>query len=151
MIADQQRGLLGQSLPAGGLKPEVVLTQDIPDRLLNPQELLVGAFQGVFGSGRDTLADQAFDPTFGLAIATFGLVLRSRIEGRLAAAVVHSRCARERTVELSPLPGRWSRDGWHEQSLLLARREPQRTVLVTSIARTDTHRLTHQQTNEWAI
>src|SRR5450755_2254988 len=114
MIADQQRGLLGQSLPAGGLKPEVVLAQDIPDRLLNPQELLVGAFQGVFGSGRDTLADQAFDPTFGLAIATPRLSHRTPLEGRLAAAVVHSRCAGWRTVELNPVPGRRCRDVCHD-------------------------------------
>src|SRR5664279_5720623 len=110
MIADQQRGLLGQSLPAGGLKPEVVLAQDIPDRLLSPQEPLVGAFQGVFGSGGDTLADQAFDPTFGAAIATPRLSHRTRLEDRAAVILGRSRCAGWRTVELNPIPGRRSRD-----------------------------------------
>ena len=53
MISDQQRGLRGESLPTGRLKAEVVLAQDIPDRLLSPHQCLVGALERVFGSRCD--------------------------------------------------------------------------------------------------
>ena len=62
MISDQQRGLRWQSLPTGRLKPEVVLAQDIPDRLLNPHRCLVGALEGVFSRSGDPLADEALIP-----------------------------------------------------------------------------------------
>ena len=100
MVSDQQRRLLGQSLPTGRLEPEVVLAQDIPDRFLGAHQCLVGAIEGVFGSGGDTLADQAFDVTLGLARGAPGLGHHSRLEGRPAVAPVQSRCAREHALVL---------------------------------------------------
>src|ERR1035438_2316956 len=100
MVSDQQRGLLGQSLPAGGFKPEVVLANGVPDRLLSAHQSLVGAIEGVFGSGGDTPTDQALNSTVGLVRIAPGLGHCSRIESRPAVAVVQRRCARERAVEL---------------------------------------------------
>jgi hypothetical protein len=82
MISDQQRRLLGEALPTGRLKPEVISAEDIPDRLLREQQLLVGAVQGVFGSSSDPLADQALDPANGLALACPGRSRPSRLRGR---------------------------------------------------------------------
>ena len=61
MISDQQRCLLGQSLPTGRLKPEVVLAQDIPERLLRPHQRLVGTFEGVFGHTADDAIKSLWD------------------------------------------------------------------------------------------
>jgi hypothetical protein len=104
MISDQQRGLLGQALPTGRLKPEVVLAQGIPNRLLSPHQSLVGTFEGVFGRGGDALGDEAFDSPLGSPLGARGLGHR-------------------------PLPGRWSRDGCHEDSPPTAWRasSPERT------------------------
>ena len=88
MISDQQRGFLGQSLPTGRLKPEVVLAKGIPDGLLSAHQSLVRAIEGVFGSGGGALADQTFDSTFGSALGAPGLAPRGRIEGRPAVALV---------------------------------------------------------------
>src|ERR1035438_2972544 len=99
MISDQQRGLLGQSLPTGRLEPEVVLVDGIPDRHLSAHQSLVGAFEGMFGSGRDTLGDQALDSAWGLALGAPGLGRGTRLERRPAAALVPSRCAREAARE----------------------------------------------------
>src|SRR5450755_3340412 len=84
MISDQQRGLRGQSLPTGGLEPEVVLAESIPHRLLSAHQCLVGAIEGVFGSGGDPLADQALNPTRGPALGGLGFGYGSRVEGRPA-------------------------------------------------------------------
>ena len=67
MISDQQRGLLGQSVPTGRLQPEVELVQGIPDRLLSTHQRLVGTVEGVFGGRGDSLGDEALDRTLGLA------------------------------------------------------------------------------------
>jgi hypothetical protein len=61
MISDQKRGLLRQTLPAGRLKPEVVVAEGNPDVLLSDQQFLVGTVEGVFGSGGGALGDQALD------------------------------------------------------------------------------------------
>src|SRR5512132_589325 len=118
MISDQQRGLLGQPLPTGRLEPEVVLAQGIPDRLLSPHQCLVGALEGVLGSGGDAPADKAFDAPRGA-------------RGR---AVARRSCASWRTVEPSPLPGRWCRGGCHEDP-------PPRAWTASSLSDTARHTL----------
>jgi hypothetical protein len=93
MHSDQQRGLLGQSVPTGRLKPKVVLAQGIPDRPLSAQQFLVGALESVFGSGRDSLGDEALDPTLRSALSAPGLGDCGGFEDRRAVALVKQRSA----------------------------------------------------------
>ena len=68
----------------------------------------------MFGRGGDTLGDQALDSTLGSALGASGPGGPSRIEGRLAVALVENRrvrdavalggCARSRILQLSFLP-----------------------------------------------
>src|ERR1700733_4583048 len=67
MIPDEQRCLARQSVPTGGLEPEVILIEGVPHRLLSAHQCLVGAVEGVFGGGGDALTDEALDWTSGLA------------------------------------------------------------------------------------
>src|ERR1700744_6452999 len=100
MISDQQRWLRRQSLPTGRLQPEVIPTQEIPDRLLNPHRCLVGPVEGVLGRGGDTLADQALEFPLGSPGAASWLRHRGRIEGRPATGLLGTRRTRERTAAL---------------------------------------------------
>src|SRR5450432_4241570 len=93
MIADQQRRLRRQPLPTGYLQPEIVLTQEIPHRLLSAHQLLVGTVKRVLGRGRDTLGDQSLDPTLGWALGIPGLRRARRLERRSAVALGRGRDA----------------------------------------------------------
>jgi hypothetical protein len=76
-----------------------VVAEGNPDVLLSAQQLLVGAVEGVFGSGGGALGDEALDSTFGLALGAPALGHGSRIDGRLRPvalvlgyAPLHGRC-----------------------------------------------------------